>query len=531
MQRLEQLAIINADVMSFVEGQWKTTGTGMLLEDGVIQKIGSAADILAISRDRNARLLDYKSLPGTTCFPAFMDSHLHLDLYGSSLLSINLTEASSLEEALMRIRNAGKPDSGNWIRGDGWDEELWHHAPRRQDLDELYRISPVVLKRKDYHTLWLNTAALKAVGLWENTAFGDDLVPRDSDGPTGVLHDAAQDFALARIPGPGLEERFAGIHLAISRLLALGVASCCNMDFGILPELEALTPAMEEEPRVRIWQAIGADNLDAAVALGLRSGFGSDFLRVGGVKVFADGSLGSRTAYMFEPWDTERANYGYHTYPSVDYLSERFRKADEHGLWIWIHAIGDRANAEVLDAFDRAASSISKGHSHHRIEHAQFLRPTDVQRFCDLGIAASLQPAHLDLDIGKLRSVFPTPHQGSYAFQSLLSAGTDLCFGSDAPVEEPDPLKGMSFAAFRQRAGEDPYQPEQCVSLAEALSSYTTVPQDVVGLAGKRGNLLEGQDADVVVLSRNVLRCTCPRDVSNTHVTATIVDGALAYEA
>jgi predicted amidohydrolase YtcJ len=174
---------------------------------------------------------------------------------------------------------------------------------------------------------------------------------------------------------------------------------------------------------------------------------------------------------------------------------------------------------------------VSKGHSHHRIEHAQFLRPTDVQRFCDLGIAASVQPAHLDLDIGKLRSVFPTPHRGSYAFQSLLSAGTDLCFGSDAPVEEPDPLKGMSFAAFRQRAGEEPYQPEQCVSLAEALSSYTTVPQDVVGLAGKRGNLLEGQDADVVVLSRNVLRCTCPRDVSNTYVAATIVDGALAYEA
>ena len=531
MRGNDQLAIINADIMSFADGMWRTTGTGIYLAGGVIQRIGSAADILAMAKDRNTTLLDYRLLPGATCFPAFMDSHLHLDLYGSALLSIDLSGASSLEEALARIRNAGKPDSGNWIRGDGWDDELWHHAPRRQDLDELYHESPVVLKRKDYHSLWLNTAALKAVGLWEDTTFGDDLIPRDNDGPTGILHDAAQDVALARIPDPGLEERFAGLHQAISRLLSLGIASCCNMDFGILPELEALVPAMDEEPRIRIWQAIGAENLDAAVALGLRSGFGSDFLRIGGVKFFADGSLGSRTAYMVEPWDRGHANYGYHTYTSINSLSERFHRADEHGLWIWIHAIGDRANAEVLEAFDKAGASLSKGHAHHRIEHAQFLRATDIGRFGDLGIAASVQPSHLDLDIGKLRSVFPVPHPGSYAFHSLLSAGTDLCFGSDAPVEDPDPLKGMSFAAFRERAEEEPYQPEQCISLSEALSAYTVVPQDTVGLAGVRGNLVEGQDADVVVLSHNVLRSKGPDDVRSACVAATIVNGAVAYRA
>ena len=531
MRGNDQLAIINADIMSFADGMWRTTGTGIYLAGGVIQRIGSAADILAMSKDRNTTLLDYQLLPGATCFPAFMDSHLHLDLYGSALLGIDLSGASSLEEALARIRNAGKPDSGNWIRGDGWDDELWHHAPRRQDLDELYHESPVVLKRKDYHSLWLNTAALKAVGLWEDATFGDDLIPRDNDGPTGILHDAAQDVALARIPDPGLEERFTGLHRAISRLLSLGIVSCCNMDFGILPELEALVPAMDEEPRIRIWQAIGAENLDAAVALGLRSGFGSDFLRIGGVKFFADGSLGSRTAYMVEPWDTGHANYGYHTYTSINSLSERFHRADEHGLWIWIHAIGDRANAEVLDAFDKAGASLSKGHAHHRIEHAQFLRPTDISRFCDLGIAASVQPAHLDLDIGKLRSVFPAPHPGSYAFHSLLTAGTDLCFGSDAPVEDPDPLKGMSFAAFRKRAGEEPYQPEQRISLSDALSAYTVVPEDTVGLAGVRGNLMEGQDADVVVLSRNVLQSRGPDDLRSTHVATTIVDGSVAYQA
>jgi predicted amidohydrolase YtcJ len=170
---------------------------------------------------------------------------------------------------------------------------------------------------------------------------------------------------------------------------------------------------------------------------------------LGGIKAFADGSLGSRTAYMEKPWPGEPDNHGYHTYESVDWLADRFRKADENGLWIWTHAIGDRANKEVLDAFEQAGVAVSKGHAHHRIEHAQFLRPQDVERFANLGITASMQPSHLDLDIGKLKTVFPTPHPRSYAFKSLLESGAELNFGSDAPVENPDALKGIAFAAFR----------------------------------------------------------------------------------
>ena len=150
------------------------------------------------------------------------------------------------------------------------------------------------------------------------------------------------------------------------------------MDYDIFPELQALIPAMSNEPRIRIWQAVGLDNLDAAVSLGLRSGFGSNFLRVGGIKAFADGSLGSRTAYMEESWPGTPGNYGYHTYESVNWLADRFRKADENGLWVWIHAIGDRANKETLDAFEQAGVATSNGHAHHRIEHAQFLHSEDV---------------------------------------------------------------------------------------------------------------------------------------------------------
>jgi hypothetical protein len=303
------------------------------------------------------------------------------------------------------------------------------------------------------------------------------------------------------------------------------------MDWGILPELEALIPAMSEEPRIRIWQAIGLNNLDAAVSLGLRSGFGSDFLRLGGIKLFADGSLGSRTAYMEEPWQGASDNHGYHTYESVNWLADRFHKADENGLWVWIHAIGDRANKETLDAFEQAGVAASKGHAHHRIEHAQFLRPEDVERFANLGITASVQPSHLDLDIGKLKSVFPTPHPRSYAFRSLLDSGVELNFGSDAPVEDPDPLKGIAFAAFRTRPGEQPYQREQCVSVQEALTAYTVAPQNCVGLSGQRGNLAEGQDADVVVLSRDILGDNDPQAVRSTQILATIVAGNLAFRA
>ncbi|MCX6085672.1 MAG: amidohydrolase [Caldiserica bacterium] len=527
----EDVALLHVRVMTSLGGWWKPTGDALYLRNGIIERIGSAADLHALASSRNARVLDFADTPGAACFPAFMDAHLHLDLYGFSLQNVDLNGTTSMNAALERIRLAGRPDNGAWIHGDCWDDELWSHGPHRHQLDDLYPNSPVVLNRKDYHSLWLNTAALKAAGLWDARPFGLDLVPCDNDGPTGIVRDAAQDWVLSRIPAPQLEERFAALHSAISSLLSMGFASCCSMDYGILPELQALVPAMSDEPRIRIWQAIGIDNLDAAVSLGLRSGFGSDFLRLGGVKAFADGSLGSRTAYMEKPWPGEPYNHGYHTYESVDWLAGRFRKADENGLWIWTHAIGDRANEDVLDAFQQAGTAVSKGHAHHRIEHAQFLRPQDVERFADLGIAASVQPSHLDLDIGKLRTVFPTPHPRSYAFRSLLASGAELNFGSDAPVETPDALKGIAFAAFRTRSGELPYQSDQCISIQDALTAYTVAPQRSVGMAGQRGNLVEGQDADIVVLSRDILGDSDPQTVQSTRVLATIVAGDLAFKA
>ncbi len=527
----EDTAVLHVRVMSSLGRWWKQTGDAMYLRNSIIDRIGSTTDVQAMAASNNARVLDFAGMLGATCYPAFMDSHLHLDLYGFSLLHINLNGETSLDGALKRIRLSGKPDNGAWIRGDCWDDELWSDSPHRRQLDDLYLNSPVVLNRKDYHSLWLNTAALKAVDLWNSRPFGPDLVPCDADGPTGIVHDAAQGWVLSRIPAPQLEEQFAALHMAISKLLSMGFASCCSMDYDIFPELQALIPAMRGEPRIRIWQAVSLDNLDAAVSLGLRSGFGSDFLRIGGVKIFADGSLGSRTAYMEEPWPGAPGNHGYHTYESVKWLADRFRKADENGLWVWIHAIGDRANKEALDAFEQAGVAASKGHAHHRIEHAQFLRPEDVKRFANLGIAASVQPSHLDLDIGKLKTAFPTPHPCSYAFKSLLDSGVKLDFGSDAPVEDPDALKGIAFAAFRTRVGELPYQSEQCVSVQDALTAYTMAPQNSVGLSGQRGNLAEGQDADIVVLSRDILGDNDQQTLRSTRVLATIVAGDAAFKA
>lgn len=531
MIQSEEIALLHVSVMSSRNGRWKQSGDALYVSNGVIARIGSSSDIAVMASRTNARVMDFAQQPGATCYPAFTDSHLHLNLYGSSLLSINLNGAASLDAALEQIRAARRPDDGSWVRGDCWDDELWSTSPTRHQLDELYVNSPVVLNRKDYHSLWLNTAALKAAGLWTAESFGPDLVPRDSEGPVGIVRDAAQNWVLSRIPAPDLEERLTALHGAIQKLLSLGFASCCNMDYDIFPELQALISAMEGEPRIRIWQAVGASNLDAAIAVGLRSGFGSDFLRVGGIKVFADGSLGSRTAYMQQAWPGEPGNHGYHTYETVEWLSDQFRKANENGLWVWIHAIGDQANRDVLDAFEQAGAAASKGHAHHRVEHAQFLRPQDIPRFADLGITASVQPAHLDLDIGKLRTTFNTPHPGSYAFNSLLRSGADLVFGSDAPVEDPDALKGIAFAAFRTRRGEQPYQAEECISLPEALSAYTTAPQATLGLESQRGNIVEGQDADLVVLSSDILQAAVPETIRSTKVLATIVAGSIAFEA
>ncbi|MEN6387317.1 MAG: amidohydrolase [Candidatus Cryosericum sp.] len=530
MMNPKDTALLHVKAMSSVDGRWKQTGDAIFLSHGMIARIGATADIEPMASRADATVLDFSDKPGAACYPAFTDSHLHLDLYGFSLLNINLNGATSLDTALQRIRDSGKPDNGAWIHGDCWDDELWSTKPHRNQLDDLYKNSPLVLNRKDYHSLWLNTAAMKAVGLWNSDRFGTDLVPHDADGPTGIVHDAAQDWVLAHVPAPLLEERFSALHAAISKLISMGFASCCNMDYNIFPELQTLVAAMEDEPRVRIWQAIGLTNLDAAVALGLRSGFGSDFLRIGGIKAFADGSLGSRTAYMQDAWPGTRDNFGYHTYKSVAWLADRFRKADENSLWVWIHAIGDRATAETLDAFQQAGVATSKGHAHHRMEHSQFLRHQDIARFADLGVTASVQPAHLDLDIGKLRTTFNPLHPGSYAFNSLLRSGADLVFGSDAPVEDPDALKGMAFAAFRTRPGEEPYQANECVSLPDALTAYTTAPQASLGLLGQRGNLTEGQDGDLVVLSRDILDDRDPETVRATRVLATIVAGSVAFK-
>jgi predicted amidohydrolase YtcJ len=165
------------------------------------------------------------------------------------------------------------------------------------------------------------------------------------------------------------------------------------------------------------------------------------------------------------------------------------------------------------------------------MEHAQFLRDQDIGRFADLGVAASVQPSHLDLDIGKLRTTFETPHPGSYAFKSLLQSGAELTFGSDAPVEDPDALKGIAFATFRTRSGEEPYQSGQCITVADALTAYTVAPQASLGLLGQRGNLIEGQDADVVVLSRDILHDTDPDSVRSTRILATIVAGETVFLA
>ncbi|HWQ21868.1 MAG TPA: amidohydrolase family protein, partial [Clostridia bacterium] len=281
----EDAALLHVRVMSSLGGWWKQTGDALYLRNGVIKRVGSTADVQAMASGGSAHVLDFAGTPEATCYPAFMDAHLHLDLYGFSLLHVNLNGETSLGGALGRIRAAGRPDNGAWVRGDCWDDELWHDGPHRRQLDDLYKDSPVVLNRKDYHSLWLNTAALKAVDLWDSRPFGPDLVPCDADGPIGIVHDAAQDWVLSRIPAPRVDERFAALHSAVTSLLSMGFASCCSMDYGILPELEALIPAMSDEPRIRIWQAVGLDNLDAAVSLGLRSGFGSDFLRLGGIKI------------------------------------------------------------------------------------------------------------------------------------------------------------------------------------------------------------------------------------------------------
>lgn len=477
-------------------------------------------------------------LGNKTVVPGFIDAHIHFLSYGLSLQQIDLVGADTLGEAMQRVSDrASSVEAGRWLSGRGWEQVSWEGGrfPNRYHLDRVAPDHPVFLRRKCGHAGWANSQALSLAGISANTPNpdGGEIIRDANTGePTGILLERAMDLVDTLIQEPTHEECTEAVRTAMRHVHRMGIVGVHNMEGAAA--LNAFQQLREDGMlNLRLLQQIPESDMDAAIQLGIRSGFGDEWIRFGAVKIFSDGALGARTALMVEPYENEPHNYGI-AVATADHLVQQVERAARNGLAVHIHAIGDQANRNVLDAVERCQTAAIGLHLRHRIEHAQVLHPDDVARFAQLNVIASMQPIHCTQDIVYADANWGVRSRLAYAWSSLLSSGAKLAFGSDAPVETPNVLKGIYAAVTRRREdgypGPHGWYPEECLSAAEAIYAYTMGAAYSGCEETIKGSLRAGKLADLVILSHDILT-EGPDKILRTEVEATMVDGKFVYQA
>ena len=468
--------------------------------------------------------------------PGFVDDHVHLLSGGFQLASVDLRDAVTPEEFTRRIKAfAATLRPGEWITGGDWDHEKWPGAPLpdRAWIDSVTPRNPVFVNRLDGHMALANSLALAAAKLDRNAKEipGGSIVRRKDGELLGVLKDEAMNPVFAVIPAPSASQLDSALARAMAHAAALGVTSVSSVstswaDIATLQRARArgtLTLRVVNYIPLAEWRGM-ADSLRA-------HGPGDGWIRSAGVKGFVDGSLGSTTALMFAPYRDAPNTRGLFVTPE-DSLRRWIGAADSAGLQVAVHAIGDRANALLLDVYDSVARAHGPRDRRFRIEHAQHLRAQDISRFAALGVIPSMQPYH-EADDGRwaAKRIGPDLIKGTYAFRSLLDSKARLTFGSDWTVAPLDPLVGIQAAVTRQTLdGKNPegWVPEQKITVEDALRCYTANNAFAQFAEGRRGVLKAGMLADLVLLDRDLTRIS-PTQIEQAKVLATIVGGRVVY--
>jgi len=507
---------------------------------GRILKVGTTVEVKQLT----GPVTKVVDAGGKRVLPGFYDSHVHFLGGGQQLSRVELKDAKDEAEFGRRLAEFDrKLPRDRWLLGGNWDHDraFGGKLPTAAVVDKYVKDRPVFIHRYDGHMSLANTAALKLAGVTADTKDPPGgVVYRLADGktPSGILKDNAMGLVDQLIPEPGEDEILEAVRAAMRACAENGVTSVQDMDGSsastrrrLFRVLQRLARAGELTVRIDLRWPIA---LQTDIALvGAEANFGGGFVRIGGVKGFMDGSLGSSTAKMFDPFEGEPDNTGvYVTEP--DMMRALVRSADRAGLSVAVHAIGDRANAVLLDTFAEAAKQNGPRDRRFRVEHVQHLRPADYARFKALGVVASMQPYHAVDDgrwaegrIGKARCA------SSYAFRSLLDAGARLAFGSDWPVAPLDVAAGIDAAVNRRPLdGKHPggWFPEQRITAAEAVEAYTLGSAYAGSQETERGSLAPGKVADLVVLSRDVLAPAERDRIADTKVDLTVVGGKVVYE-
>ncbi len=502
-----------------------------------IAAIGASAEIRALTGSKTHVIDAAKRL----VLPGFNDAHVHFLSGGFQLANVDLRDAKSPQEFADRIhRFAGRIPKGQWIVGGEWDHERWPGAPlpTREIVDAATTNNPVFVSRLDGHMALGNSLALKIAGVTRETKDVDaGLIVRDpkTGEPTGLLKDAAMAYVEKIIPDNTFEEKLNAGRAATDYAAKLGVTSVQDMSTGA--DMGVYQTLFERgELKTRVYGMTPLSRWERLASAGIRTHFGSDMLRIGGLKAFSDGSLGSSTAYFFEPFSDDPRNHGL---PGPDMFPEgiyfkRALEADRAGLQVITHAIGDRANSQILDFYKQVAEQNGLRDRRFRIEHAQHLRPAEIARFGPERVIPSMQPYHA-IDDGRWceSRIDAKRLEGTYAFRSLLDAGAILAFGSDWTVAPLDPMTGVYAAVTRRTLdGKHPdgWVPEQKISVEETVRAYTVGSAYAEFAENVKGTITPGKLADIVILDQNIFKID-PEEIQNTHAMLTMVDGRVVYEA
>ena len=507
--------------------------TALVIDQGRFSAIGPDAEIL----DGFSPMARVINLEGKTIWPGLIDAHVHLRQLAESVSMIDC-ETSTLEECLSRVKTAADqlPEDA-WIKGHGWNQNRWESGfGNAHMLDSVSGDRPAYLTAKSLHAAWANSRALQLAGIDAHTPDPPGgTILRDAEGhPTGILLEAgAMGLVEAVIPKPSPDETITKLTALFPKLWAFGLVGVHDFDdFACWKALQAIDQARATP--LRVHKSIPFDHLDAFINAGLRTGFGHDRLNLGGVKLFSDGALGPQTAAMQAPFEGTQTTGD--LLLNEDELVEIGRLAVDHGIALAVHAIGDRANHIVLNAFEHLRAYEEDHHLPHlphRIEHVQIVDPSDLPRFAQLGIVASVQPVHAPSDMIMADRYLGKRAQHAYAYHSLLASGAAYALGSDAPVEPFNPFLGLHAAVTRRRLdgspGPEGWHPGQRLSLNEALYGFSHSPALISGQGSLLGKISPSFAADFILLESDPFAID-PHQLGHIQPVATFIAGQCVFK-
>ncbi len=525
--------IVNANIYTFDESLPRASALAIHRD----QIVAVGDDGLRALVTRQTQVDD---LEGATVICGLTDAHIHWEMTARALHEIDLFDLPSKAEAIARVAEAAcKAEAGTWLIGRGWSQAQWEGGafPTAADLDPVTPQHPVFLRARSEHAAWVNSAALHQAGITASTPDpADGVILRDELGaPTGILLEGAMSLVRKHVPVPSAAQIAAMMREAQTLAWRCGLTGL--HDYDQPRALEAFQLLHERgELGLRVVKNINDPFIGEAIRLGLRWGFGNHWLRLGGLKIFADGALGARTALMFEPYEGEPENCGV-AVTDKDTMLALVMMASRAGFPSTIHAIGDRAVHEVLNVYEQVRADerrrgLQPSDRRHRIEHVQLIQPEDIPRLAALDVIASMQPIHATADYLMADKYWGARSRYAYNARLQLDHGARVAFGSDSPVEPFEPLKGIHAAVTRCRADGSPsrdgWYPEARLTVEEAVRGYTQGPAYAAGMESRLGKLSAGCFADLVALDRDIFQID-PHDLLKVRVVGTMTGGVWRY--